>query len=67
LTPVFAWPGNAALQSIAAGGTTIGAKGMLIAAKTLALKAVDLFEAPEVVADARAELLERRGPAFQYW
>jgi len=64
---VFAWPGNAALQSIAAGGTTIGAKGMLIAAKTLALKAVDLFEAPEVVADARAELLERRGPEFQYW
>lgn len=64
---MFAWPGNAALQSIAAGGTTIGAKGMLIAAKTLALKAVDLFEAPEVVADARAELLERRGPEFQYW
>lgn len=64
---MFAWPGNAALQAIAAGGTTIGAKGMLIAAKTLALKAVDLFEAPEVVADARAELLERRGPEFQYW
>jgi len=61
-------PGTSAhsWQAIAAGGTTVGAKGMLIAAKTLALTAVDLFEAPEVVADARAELLERRGPGFQY-
>jgi aminobenzoyl-glutamate utilization protein B len=62
-------PGTSAhsWQAIAAGGTTIGAKGMLVAAKTLALTAVDLFEAPEVIADAHAELLERRGPDFQYW
>jgi aminobenzoyl-glutamate utilization protein B len=43
-------PGTSAhsWQAVAAGGTSIGTKGMLIAAKTLALTAVDLFDAPEV-------------------
>ena len=56
-------PGTAAhsWQAIAAGGTSIGAKGMMVAAKTLALTAADLFEAPDVVAAARAEWAERRG------
>jgi aminobenzoyl-glutamate utilization protein B len=62
-------PGTSAhsWQAVAAGGTSIGTKGMLIAAKTLALTAVDLFDAPEVIEEARTELLERRGPDFEYW
>ncbi|HSG09470.1 MAG TPA: amidohydrolase [Longimicrobiales bacterium] len=53
-------------QAIAAGGTSIGAKGMMVAAKTLALSAVDLFSDPAKVAAIRAEFLERRGADFQY-
>ena len=53
-------------QAIAAGGTSIGAKGMMVAAKTLAMSAVDLFSDPAKVAAIRAEFLERRGADFQY-
>jgi aminobenzoyl-glutamate utilization protein B len=53
-------------QAVAAGGMGIGLKGMLVAAKTMALSAVDLFEQPEVLAAARAELDERRGADFRY-
>lgn len=61
-------PGTAAhsWQAIAAGGTSIGAKGMMAAAKTLALTAADLYESPDVVRAARAEWGERRGPDFVY-
>jgi aminobenzoyl-glutamate utilization protein B len=61
-------PGTAAhsWQAIAAGGTSIGNKGMLVAAKTLAMTAVDLFTSPELVAAARGELERRRGPDFVY-
>ena len=53
-------------QAIAAGGTSIGAKGMMVAAKTMAMSAVDLFSDPGKVAAIRAEFLERRGADFQY-
>ena len=61
-------PGTSAhtWQAIAAGGTPIGAKGMMVAAKTLALTAIDLLQAPDVIARARAEFGERRGPDFVY-
>jgi aminobenzoyl-glutamate utilization protein B len=61
-------PGTAAhsWQAIAAGGTSIGNKGMVVAAKTLAMTAVDLFTNPELVAVAREELERRRGPDFVY-
>ena len=61
-------PGTAAhtWQAIAAGGTSIGSKGMMVAAKTLALTAVDLFQQGDVVRAARAEFDERRGPDFVY-
>ncbi len=61
-------PGTAAhsWQAIAAGGTSIGSKGMLVAAKTLALTAAQLFQDPVLVATAREEMLERRGPDFVY-
>jgi aminobenzoyl-glutamate utilization protein B len=53
-------------QAVAAGGMDIGLKGMLVAAKTLALSAIDLYEQPEVLAAAAAELAEQRGPDFTY-
>lgn len=61
-------PGTAAhsWQAIAAGGTTIGEKGMVVAAKTLAMSAVDLFTRPDLVAAAKAEHLRRVGPDFVY-
>lgn len=61
-------PGTSAhsWQAVAAGGTGIGAKGMLLAAKTLALTAVDLFSNPAHIDAARQEFEERRGPDFEY-
>ncbi len=61
-------PGTSAhsWQAIAAGGTTIGVKGLQVSAKTLALTAIDLFENAQLVARARDELLERRGKDFKY-
>ena len=46
--------------------TSIGAKGMLVAAKTMALSAADLFEQPELIAKAKREFEERRGADFKY-
>lgn len=49
-TPAHSW------QAVAAGGTTIGFKGMIVAAKTLALTAIDLFESPDIIAESWKEL-----------
>ena len=54
-TPPHTW------QAVAASGTTIGEKGMLVASKTLALTLVDLFSDPTHVREARAEFEEQRG------
>jgi aminobenzoyl-glutamate utilization protein B len=59
-TPAHSW------QAVAAGGTSIGAKGMLVAAKTIALTAVDLFSNPAHLQKARAEFDKSRGPGFKY-
>jgi aminobenzoyl-glutamate utilization protein B len=61
-------PGTAAhsWQAVAAGGTSIGTKGMLVAAKTLALTAVEIFTNPDIVEAASAEYAERVGPDFVY-
>ena len=53
-------------QAAATGGTTIGEKGALVAAKTMALTAAELFLRPEEIRAAKAEFDERRGPGFQY-
>jgi aminobenzoyl-glutamate utilization protein B len=39
---------------------------MVVAAKTLALTAYDIFKNPEIAKEAHSELLERRGKDFQY-
>jgi aminobenzoyl-glutamate utilization protein B len=61
-------PGTAAhtWQAVAAGGTGIGEKGMLLAAKSMALTAVRLYQDPDVLAQAQSEWLEQRGKKFNY-
>lgn len=60
-------PGTAAhsWQAVAAGGTTIGFKGMMIAAKSMALTSIDLFSNPTLLADAWKEFREKTGD-FKY-
>lgn len=62
-------PGTAAhtWQAVAAGGTSIGNKGMVVAAKTLAMTAIDVLNDADLVAAARDEYLERVGPDFEYY
>ncbi|MDZ4720968.1 MAG: M20 family metallopeptidase [Roseiflexaceae bacterium] len=48
-TPGHSW------QIVASSGSSIGAKGMLLAAKTLALTGLDLLTKPDVLAAAQAE------------
>ncbi|MBI2825955.1 MAG: amidohydrolase [Planctomycetia bacterium] len=54
-TPGHSW------QATAAGGTTIGRKGMLLAAKVLAATAYDLATQPELIAAAKEEHKNRVG------
>ena len=53
-------------QAVAAGGTGIGTKGMINAAKTLAFTAYDLFTRPDLLEAAREEFLGRRGADYTY-
>lgn len=61
-------PGSSAhsWQAVAAGGTSIGHKGMMVAAKTLALSAIELFQSPDVIAKAKSDLIKFRGTDFKY-
>ena len=53
-------------QAVAAGGTSIGVKGMLLASKVMARTAIDLIQSPKLIDAAKTEFDERRGPDFQY-
>ncbi|MBC7922559.1 MAG: amidohydrolase [Ferruginibacter sp.] len=59
-TPAHSW------QAVASGGRSIGTKGMLVAAKTLALTAYDLFRTPATLEKAKKEFEEKRGADFKY-
>ena len=71
-TPAHSW------QAVACGGTEIGTKGMMVAAKTMALTAFDLFTTPTLITNAKEEfkknlgdykykaLLGERKPALNY-
>jgi len=71
-TPAHSW------QAVACSGQEIGTKGMMVAAKTMALTAIDLFADPALLAKATAEfkqdvgtyvykpLLGDRKPALNY-
>jgi len=49
-------------QIVACTGTSIGEKGMLVAAKTLAGTAVDLYASPELIAKAKVDFEAIRKP-----
>ena len=53
-------------QAVAAGGTSIGKKGMMVAAKTIAGTAMDLFKNPALIEAAKAEWSKRKGTEFKY-
>jgi aminobenzoyl-glutamate utilization protein B len=61
-------PGTSAhsWQAVASGGTSIGRKGMMVAAKTIALTAIDLFKNPKMIQEATDEWTKKRGVDFQY-
>jgi aminobenzoyl-glutamate utilization protein B len=71
-TPAHSW------QAVACSGQEVGTKGMMVAAKTMTLTAIDLFTSPELLAKATAEfkqdvgdyiykpLLGDRKPALNY-
>jgi aminobenzoyl-glutamate utilization protein B len=59
-TPAHSW------QSAAASGMGIGVKGAVTAAKVMASTAQKLYENPQILAEAKAELERRRGAAFKY-
>ena len=54
-TPAHSW------QAVACSGLDVGTKGMMVAAKTMTLTAIDLFTNPELVAKAQAELRQKVG------
>jgi aminobenzoyl-glutamate utilization protein B len=56
-------PGTSAhtWQAVAAGGTSIGIKGMMVAAKTITLTAVDLYLNPSITEKAEKELQKKIG------
>ncbi len=61
-------PGTSAhsWQAVASGGTSIGKKGMMVAAKTLAATAIDLLTTPSLIKEAKDELKSRQGADFKY-
>lgn len=59
-TPAHSW------QAVAAGGTSIGTKGMMTAAKTIALTAMKLIDNPQLVKKAKEEFNQKRGADFKY-
>ncbi len=61
-------PGTAAhsWQAVAAGGTSIGNKGMMMAAKTMAFSIIDVFTNPATIDAAWKEFKSRTGENFNY-
>lgn len=58
--PAHSW------QAVACGGVDIGIKGMMVAAKTLALTGIDLFNDGTQIQKAKEDYQKRLGPDFKY-
>jgi aminobenzoyl-glutamate utilization protein B len=59
--PAHSW------QAVACDGMSIGFKGMMVAAKTIASTGIDLLQQPDVIQKAKTELYKARGgESFQY-
>ena len=54
-TPAHSW------QAVACGGTEIGTKGMMVAAKTMAMTAIDLFTNPALIQKSKDEFVKAKG------
>ena len=54
-TPAHSW------QAVACGGTELGIKGMMLAAKAMALTSIDLYANPAAIAKAKGELKKAVG------
>ena len=52
-------------QAVASGGTDIGIKGMIVAAKTMAFTAIDLFLTPALIVKAKEDFTKSIGD-YQY-
>ncbi len=59
-TPSHSW------QAVACSGNQIGVKGMIVAAKTLAATAFDLYNDPALIEQATEEWTAARGADFEY-
>lgn len=61
-------PGTAAhsWQAVAAGGMSIGKKGLVLASKVLAMTAIDLVLDEKLLLAAREEFEQKRGSDFEY-
>ena len=61
-------PGSAghSWQNVASGGSTIGTKSLINAAKVFSLTAIELYTNPQLVAKAKSEFENRRGKNFKY-
>jgi aminobenzoyl-glutamate utilization protein B len=57
----FGTPGHS-WQIVASSGSSIGMKGMLLAAKGMALAGIDLFTKPDLLAAAQAEFAAKQRP-----
>jgi len=58
-TPAHSW------QAVACGGTDIGIKGMMVAAKTMSVTAIDLYTTPALIEKAMDEFKKAKGD-YQY-
>ncbi|MDR1594371.1 MAG: amidohydrolase [Prevotellaceae bacterium] len=61
-------PGSAghSWQNVASGGSTIGTKSLINAAKVFSLTAIELYTNPQLVSEAKDEFESRRGKDFKY-
>ncbi len=59
-TPAHSW------QAVACGGTDIGLKGMMVAAKTMTLMGIDLLLQKDLINTATEEFKKDRGEGFEY-
>ncbi len=59
-TPAHSW------QAVAAGGTSIGVKGMMQAAKAMTLSGIELLETNGLISKIKKEFNEIRGEDFNY-
>ena len=59
-TPAHRW------QALAAGGTSIGLKGMMQAAKAMTLSGIELLESNGLISKIKKEFIDIRGQDFKY-